>query len=134
LISPSNPSKRLGVRLKETDFVLSFTQAADQQCTLRSYAAQPLPPRRNGRGEMIEDPWSAHPLTYFMASIAPEPGKPIPNEPSGTDVLILADTSSGTRDQEAVRQTAAMIVHNLRDGDRFRLMDVALRATVLWFG
>ena len=113
----------------QTDFSLNFAQEADEKVTLRSYTAQPLPPRRDRQGRMIEEAWSNRSATYFLATVRPEPGEAAGGQPPPADVLILADTSSGMRGQAAVRRSVRSIVHNLRPADRFRLVcvDVAAR-------
>jgi len=114
----------------KSDFSLRFLQPAEGDAALRSYVAEPLPPRGNPRGAAIDDPYRGRRVTHFKATVEPVAEEALDGEPPAADVLILADTSSGMRKSKSVGQSVQTIVHSLRPADRFRIMcvDVAARA------
>jgi len=127
----------------ETDFVVSFKQPPGHEPTLRSYVAEPLPPRREEGVRRTDDP-EGRPQMYFQISIPPLPGPAAAaktedalGKQAGTmpaDVLVLADTSSGMRKCRELSAAVEKILRGLRPGDRFRLMGVDAGARQLHEG
>ena len=121
----------------QSDFLLSFRQAAQRQVAVRSYTADSLPtPNENGQNG-VSGPLFGRRAMYFQASIPPgvrdahPTGSPARDETAEppADVLVLADTSSSMRNNPLLRQSLGMVLHGLRSADRFRLVcvDVAAR-------
>ena len=118
----------------QSDFALEFAQPADTAASLRSYVAEPLPPRRDNAQKVVADATASKPATYFLAAVPPPAGGPTAGDAAPADVLILADTSGGMRYCPLRRHALRTIVNNLRPADRFRLLCVNAAARPLHDG
>ncbi|MFN0054488.1 MAG: VIT domain-containing protein [Planctomycetales bacterium] len=104
------------------DFSLRFQQRPQRDVSVRTY----FPDERFGAAS------EAEPYCHFLTTVRGDRLNPPPVDqasPPPADLLILADTSGGTRNFGRVDQAVRTLVHNLRPQDRFRLaaIDVSFR-------
>lgn len=108
----------------EGEFVVNFAAPPPHESQVR---ATVLPPLADAVRLDQADPASRRETAYFLATLVPPPE---PDEaPGPVDLVVLADTSSGSAGQAALRPAVRAILHNLRPEDRVKLgcVDVGCR-------